>query len=196
MAILNQFSKDNRKVQIEKDNETYKVYAIIDEPDGAEKAKRASGDVDLRALKNLSVEERRRVLTQRVENGLERGLRVKKVREFLGLTQQTLSVSMGYASSYVANIEAGTHFCSPRFIKTLSDFTGVSEAYLTLESDSMYENGSVPLYVGNDVETSMAISKLYLNSDLTTEEFVERSKTFVDMLSSLQLKTSLQAALA
>jgi len=63
------------------------------------------------------------------------GLRCRRARKRLGLSQRELARAMGRSPSWVREIEQGAQFAPPYLTRALADALGVSVAWLYGEPD-------------------------------------------------------------
>lgn len=66
-------------------------------------------------------------------------LRVKEVRDFLGLSQAKFAENLHLSSGYISSLEKGNRVVNPRIIKLICTAYGINETWLKSGRDSMYD---------------------------------------------------------
>ena len=182
MAILNTFTKNNRKVEIDKEGDVCSVIAI-NEAKNQTNNEPSKYVVDLReyALDRQGLMNIYRMAQNEVRQKVAN--RCITARKEAGLSQSELSRIIGINSAFISQIETNKYAPSQKILKSLADVSGHSVDYLLGKVD---EDETLQLCSGESVERATAIAKMYLKSNLSAAEFKGKIKTifaFMDELS-------------
>ncbi|WP_270507115.1 helix-turn-helix domain-containing protein [Paraclostridium sordellii] len=103
--------------------------------------------------------------------------RLKKLREYLGMTQKQFSESIGISRPNLTNIETGKVSLTERTIKTICSVHNVSEDWLRNGS-----NNEEPIFndLSEDEEFDMLVGRLYADNDPFKKKVIKTMLTLED----------------
>ncbi|MFR3569555.1 MAG: helix-turn-helix domain-containing protein [Paraclostridium sordellii] len=103
--------------------------------------------------------------------------RLKKLREYLGMTQKQFSESIGISRPNLTNIETGKVSLTERTIKTICSVHNVSEDWLRNGS-----NNEDPIFndLSEDEEFDMLVGRLYADNDPFKKKVIKTMLTLED----------------